>query len=323
MLTHLLKTKQISVATSYIKDNKFDIHAKDYENESPITCASELGYYDIVEMLIAKGAYVFDVAYMKRQPLHKACSGGHLDIVKLLITHGADIFEKDQIGFDALVTAVQSGRENVVDYLLSIGADPNYKLKSYVYDGYTPLMMAVTTEHANSRIVQKLINVGADMNYTSALGLSALHLVVDVGNIMFVLLLLQNGADPNLQNRFGVTPLFLAAVQNKSDIIEFLIQYGARVNDKNWFGLTPLNNVVIFQKSEANLKTVRQLLFAGADPNIQDSQGKTALHNTFCPLVKETLERWSATKAMIVLNKMQLDWCMDYDFWTDIQDFTK
>jgi ankyrin repeat protein len=323
MLSHLLKSKQPEVAKSYIKNKKFDIHDKDYENATPIICASEHGYCDIVELLIANGASIFDCADMQRQPLHKACSGGHLDIIKLLINHGADIFKKDELGFDALVTAVQFGRANVVDYLLSIGANPNYILKSYVYDGYSPLMMAVTTEHTNSRIVQKLINAGADMNYTSALGLSALHLVVDFGNIMFLLLLLQNGADPNLQNRFGVTPLFLAAVQNKSDIIEFLIQYGARVNDKNRFGLTPLNNVVIFQKSEANLKTVRQLLFAGADPNIQDSEGKTALHNALCPLVKETLEHWPATKAMIVMNNLQLDWFMDYGFWTDIQDFIK
>ena len=81
MLVHLLKTQQIELAKTSIQGNYDDINTKDDEKASPITYASEQGYYEIVEMLLAKGASVFDRADMQRQPLHKACSGGHLEIV--------------------------------------------------------------------------------------------------------------------------------------------------------------------------------------------------------------------------------------------------
>ena len=323
MLIHLLKTKQIELAKSYIQDKSYDIYTKDDEKSSPITYASEQGYYEIVEMLLAKGASVFDRADMQRQPLHKACSGGHLEIVKLLIKHGADIFEKDRIDFDALVTAVNHGHLNVVNYLLSIGADPHYEVKNASYDRSTPLIIAAMTEHANPAVLQQLINVGADINHKCGSGLSALHLVVECNDILFVRLLLQNGADPNLKNKNGSTPLFIAAASHNSDIIELLIQYGARINEQNSFGCTPLSRVVIFQKGPKILNTVKQLLLAGADPNIQDSQGNRAIDNTYCPIVKKVLERWSATKLMIVFNELQLDWYVDYDFWAYFGDFSR
>lgn len=323
MLVNLLKTKQIELAKTHIQGNDDDINTKDDEKASPITYASEQGYYEIVEMLLAKGASVFDRADMQRQPLHKACSGGHLEIVKLLIKHGADIFEKDCIDFDALVTAVHHGHLDVVNYLLSIGADPHYEVKHTAYDRSTPLIIAAMTEHANPAILQQLINVGADMNHKCGSGLSALHVVVECNDILFVRLLLQNGADPNLKNKNGSTPLFIAAASHNSDMIELLIQYGARINEQNSFGCTPLSRVVIFQKGPKILKTVRQLLLAGADPNIQDSQGNLAIDNAYCPIIKKILECWSATKLMIVFNELQLEWCVEYNFWTDLVDFSR
>jgi ankyrin repeat protein len=325
MLVHLLKTQQIELAKSYIQDSEKldDINVKDAESASPITYASEQGYYEIVEMLLAKGASVFDRADMQRQPLHKACSGGHLEIVKLLIKHGADIFEKDCFDFDALVTAVQYGHLDVVNYLLSIGASPHYELQNAAYDKCTPLIIAATTEHRNPAVFQQLINAGADINHKCALGLSALHVVVEYNDILFVRLLLQNGADPNLKNKNGSTPLFAATRSHQSDIMELLIQYGARINEQNILGYTPLITAVIFQRGPRTLNTVKQLLLAGADPNIQDSQGNRAIDNTYCPIVKKVLERWSATKLMIVFNELQLDWYVDYDFWAYFGDFSR
>jgi len=59
-------------------------------NETPLAEACFYGYYDIVELLIKKGANVNFVDALDNTPLHKACEGFHLEIVKLLLEHGAE-----------------------------------------------------------------------------------------------------------------------------------------------------------------------------------------------------------------------------------------
>jgi ankyrin repeat protein len=59
-------------------------------NETPLAEASFYGYYDIVELLLRKGADVNFVDALDNTPLHKACKNCHLEIVELLIAKGAN-----------------------------------------------------------------------------------------------------------------------------------------------------------------------------------------------------------------------------------------
>jgi ankyrin repeat protein len=63
-------------------------------NETPLAEACFNGYYDIVELLIRKGADVNFADALDNTPLHRACEGCHLEIVKLLIDHGAEKYCK-------------------------------------------------------------------------------------------------------------------------------------------------------------------------------------------------------------------------------------
>ena len=58
-------------------------------NETPLAEACLNGYYEIVELLIEKGANVNFPDALDNTPLHKACEGFHLEIVELLLKHGA------------------------------------------------------------------------------------------------------------------------------------------------------------------------------------------------------------------------------------------
>ena len=59
-------------------------------NETPLAEACFNGYYDIVELLLEKGANVNFPDALDNTPLHKACEGFHLEIVKLLLDHRAE-----------------------------------------------------------------------------------------------------------------------------------------------------------------------------------------------------------------------------------------
>jgi ankyrin repeat protein len=324
MLAQLVSKHKIKLAKWHINFGDVDINAKDDKNTSAIIYASEFGYYEIVELLLANGASALDTTDFGTTPLHNACIDGHIDIAKLLIKHGADVLARDFDGFDALVMATRYGHAELVDYLLTIGADANYEIThtNKIHGGFTPLMVAVSTTYANLEIVKLLINVyRVDINHKSALGSTALQLAVVWNKKSIVELLLENGADPNLKNKIGSTALITAVVNYHPDIVDLLIQYGARVNEKNNVGRTALLNTVVYQKDKAAWITVVQLLLAGADPNVEDFEGKSAIQITKSPAVKEVFERWLITKQMIVLNELKVDWCVDCDFWSDLKDY--
>lgn len=85
--------------------------------------------------------------------------------------------------------------------------------------------------------------------------------------------LVDNGADVNLPDRQGRTPLWWAAERNRPEIITTLIATGACVDGKE--NKIPLH----IAACEGNKEAVEMLLAHGANPNLVDENGCTALHN--------------------------------------------
>ncbi|KAI5816408.1 ankyrin repeat-containing domain protein [Pyronema omphalodes] len=93
-------------------------------------------------------------------------------------------------------------------------------------------------------------------------------------------LLLENGAEPDAQDCSGYTSLHFAVrfgwhyKQGLSETwIKMLLEHGASVDAKNMWTKTPLHLAVIL----GNLEAARMLLDSGADINIPDNEGRTAL----------------------------------------------
>ena len=60
---------------------------------------------------------------------------------------------------------------------------------------------------------------------------------------------------------------------NKSENVNLLLKHGARVDDKNKYGWTAL----IIAAREGDIRIVKILLKAGADPDIVDNLGRNAI----------------------------------------------
>ena len=85
--------------------------------------------------------------------------------------------------------------------------------------------------------------------------------------------------DPNLVNTFstdGFQPLGLACFFGHVDVAEYLVKAGANINSKSHNGLkaAPLQSAA----AGGHRKIVKMLLANGADPNIREQWGHTALH---------------------------------------------
>ncbi len=98
-------------------------------------------------------------------------------------------------------------------------------------------------------------------------GEAALHILTRERDSQWVLYLLQHDANPNIRDNDGNTPLHIAAQIGFLEAADWLRIVNADLNARNNRGETPL----ILAVQQRNAPMVRQLIEAGANPNIADS----------------------------------------------------
>jgi uncharacterized protein len=205
--------------------------------------------------LLATGADANATAPDGATPIMYAASNGDVELVRALIKAGAKVNARNQFGTSAITEAAIVGSAPVIDALLKAGADPNTKNP----EGETPLMAAARS-----------------------------------GNVEAAALLLEARADVNAKENFGgQTALMWAAAQGQAEMVTLLASKGADLNargivrqwerkviteprpkDMNKGGFTPL----LYAAREGCVACVRNLLAAGADPDLEDPDRVTPLN---------------------------------------------
>ncbi|MGN7250816.1 ankyrin repeat domain-containing protein [Arthrobacter sp. SAFR-014] len=129
-------------------------------------------------------------------------------------------------------------------------------------------------------LVAQLIREGGNVNAKDSIQDSAFLYAGAEGFNEILRLTLAHGADVRSTNRFGGTALIPASEHGHVETVRILIAAGVRVNHVNNLGWTAMQEAILLNNGGPRQQdVVRQLLDAGADPNIRDPQGRTALEN--------------------------------------------
>lgn len=129
-------------------------------------------------------------------------------------------------------------------------------------------------------LTKNLIDEGGDVNARDAIQDSAFLYAGAEGLNDILRLTLANGADVASTNRFGGTALIPASEHGHVETVRILIAAGVPVNHVNNLGWTAMQEAILLGDGGLpQQEVVGLLLAAGADPDIRDPQGRTALDN--------------------------------------------
>lgn len=147
--------------------------------------------------------------------------------------------ELNKQGKSLLYQAAYIGDYRLVEAIVKAGANVNYSLPSNFSTqfgvGWTPLMIAVA--EGNTEVVTTLIKSGANVNAKNQLGRTSLMFSSKYGFYSITKILLEHGANtddiPN--DKEGWTAMIAAAYEGHNDIVNLLLSHGAdkNIQDKN------------------------------------------------------------------------------------------
>jgi len=143
--------------------------------------------------------------------------------------------------------------------------------------GDTPLMTFIRfpniTYQFKKNVIQRLLNKGADINFSNGCSNSPLGCAIQVQSLPLVRLLIMRGADVNTYYNNGEYPLVRAIREQSLPIVKELIRHGADCNTIDSLGKYAL----IYAIEQKNLSIINYILEYNEDIDYEDSNGKTAL----------------------------------------------
>ncbi len=233
--------------------------------EGPLLGAVRRGHLEVARMLLERGAEI-NVQNSSGTTALIASSSQSPELVKLLLDWGADLSLCDEHGKTALCEAASSGNLAVVRRLALSEGSPS----SLPPGTGSPLECAA--RHAHLEVMEWLLgNLDLDVNHQSDRGWTSLMTAAQNGHAAAVTLLLRHGADPSLSNRRGENAAVLAASSGVTDVLQQLADAGVDVAAPSLNGNSTLCAAIrgerVFAGRGNRLATVRWLLDRGVGTN--------------------------------------------------------
>lgn len=288
------------------------VHVTSRNSRTPLFISAEKGQLSILDAMLNRmdvdinapivdtGSRLLHVAALHKQPLvvcHLIQKGAHLNIADdehgytalnmaiiascttaalELIHAGADTLKATKSGRQPLYVAIEKGLLEIARVLIEKGGvDPNKTTTAEPIDGL-PLHIAVL--YKQPHLVDELIRLGADVDLIDpASGNTALLMASLLQENYIAKKLLSSGANPLICSNQGRTSLYVAAERGNCTLLSLFIQefniHPDTPSTSEGHGGGALHVAAMFNRPNA----VHHLLQLGANPNIKDRNGRSAL----------------------------------------------
>ena len=267
---------------------------KDLFGDTLLDIALNFADVEALKILLERNVDVNKINNHGNRPLHNLIllsEYKNLDDVltcaELLLDHGSSVLRKNDMGETPVLSAI---RGNYIE-ILELFIKRNLKLD--LKDGYGngPLHIAAYScypenEEKKKKIFKLLLDAGVENNIKNDNGYTPTDILANqrVNPILFSILKGEYDFDnPNsIRNLTSAMSLHSAILSNNYDIIKAHLEMGTDTDEiseenNNSYALSPLGVACHI----LDLKSVELLLKNGADPNLKNNDGETALANWF------------------------------------------
>ncbi|TVY33175.1 Ankyrin, partial [Lachnellula subtilissima] len=230
-------------ALNWLLDQGLNPNDKGVKGASPLTSAIREGRYDMVDLLLLRGAdpnmrgQDWPICMAVRNPLilkrllseiseprafkgvmEMAVSANQLDSMKLLLAAGISVEDKNGGVFSPLTTALREDRREIVRYLLTDGgADVNAPGE------HLPIVKALRRYHGeDTEMMKLLLDHGADPNKIYR-GWNGIMQAVENGDLdVLEILNKKAGFDLEVKDEMGKTVVEMAASRGWDEAVQIL-----------------------------------------------------------------------------------------------------
>ncbi len=265
-----------------------DVNAAQNDGATALHWAALKGDLDMVRLLLQAGANVKATTRIgSLTPLFLAASNGSAAVIDELLRAGADAGAMNTTnGTTALMKAASAGSAESIKLLLDHGAAVNATEPGH---NQSALMFAAAANRADA--IRILAARGADLRATSKVtqirpqkDLDSNEFPLDADLILHANLppgkaaaaaLAGRRASPTVSG--GLTALLLAARDGQLDATRALVETGADVNQQSAGDKT---SPIVLAIINGHFELAKYLIDHGADPNLANQDGLTALYAT-------------------------------------------
>ncbi|XP_014278911.1 putative ankyrin repeat protein RF_0381 [Halyomorpha halys] len=293
-----------------------DPSTRNHLGEIPLVLAVKAGNVQGTEILLQRVGNTSLETEM-RNCLSMAVASTDVDMLQVLLKYKTlkDLrFENDDTIAHLIVRSSNAAE------MLKLLKDHRVPLNIRNKEGLAPLHIAT-----DPSVVKMLLDLGADVNFTTRNGETALHTASASGSLEVVKVLIQGGARIDIKDDRGITALMTAAKNSKSNILVIylllsgadltlkskrertalhyaaeggctdcaltLLDHGSDPKARSIWGWTPL----IEASEDGFLDMVKLLISRGVPLNDKDCDGDTALHKAaqrgHIDIVKELVDQ--------------------------------
>ncbi len=248
----------------FLLANDADPNLENAQGETALDLAAKGNFETEVMLLLAAHARFSSSTNQVMTTLHWATANGNTNLIALLLRHGADVRARNAEGKTPFLLAHDQNNFQVMEFLLAHGADIN-----------APDINGNTALHLRAASEADRITPPADPSQPETAAMPPARSMMKF--------LLEHGANVNATNLAGETPLHRIAAKSFSTNdptaevrawIQPLLDHHASLEARDPNGC----NVFQLAVKNFNYPLVDTLLKLGANINVRDKSGATALH---------------------------------------------
>ncbi|XP_067668335.1 ankyrin repeat domain-containing protein 50-like [Haliotis asinina] len=262
----------VKVVKYVLSKNTLDINGRVRCGRTAVMLAADNGHRDVLELLVGRGANVALTDENGDNFLHCACREGHAEVVKYILLQ--DLVDINSLGHEKkspVLIAGEQGHTEVVELLVKHGADLSLREKS----GSNTLHRACY--YGQFDVVKHILSLNrVDINCRGYMKRTPVMVAAEQGYKKIVELLVNHGADLSLREQSGSNILHNACYRGQFDVVKYILSLNrVRINSRGYMKRTP-----VMVAAEHGYKTVVELLVNhGADLSLREQSGSNILHS--------------------------------------------